>query len=68
MKIWLSPGNLPASLNTSATSTVAATAERNMRWVTPDTDIMDYDHTDLTKESNEERSSPWIEGCHISEG
>jgi len=32
------------------------TAERNMRWVTPDTDIMDYDHTDLTKEDNEERS------------
>jgi len=32
------------------------TAERNMRWVTPDTDIMDYDHTDLTKESNVERS------------
>jgi hypothetical protein len=37
------------------------TAERNMRWVTPDTDIMDYDHTDLTKESNEERSKLYNE-------
>ena len=28
-----------------------------MRWVTPDTDIMDYDHTDLgAGESNQERS------------
>lgn len=33
------------------------TAERNMRWVTPDTDIMDYDHTDLgSGESNKNRS------------
>ena len=33
------------------------TAERNMRWVTPDTDIMNYDHTDLASgESNTDRS------------
>ena len=33
------------------------TAERNMRWLTPDTDIMDYVHTDLSAgESNQERS------------
>jgi hypothetical protein len=32
-------------------------AERNWRWVTPDTDIMEYDHTDLERgESNEARS------------
>jgi hypothetical protein len=32
-------------------------AERNWRWVTPDTDIMEYDHTDLAAgESNESRS------------
>jgi len=38
------------------------TAERNMRWVTPDTDIMDYDHTDLDKgESNQERSKMYNE-------
>jgi hypothetical protein len=33
------------------------TAERNSRWVTPDTDLMNYDHTDLESgEKNEERS------------
>jgi hypothetical protein len=33
------------------------TAERNARWVTPDTEIMNYDHTDLDAgESNEDRS------------
>lgn len=33
------------------------TAERNPRWVTPDTDNMQYDHTDLEKgESNKKRS------------
>jgi len=33
------------------------TAERNLRWVTPDTDIMEYDHTDLKSgESNQIRS------------
>lgn len=33
------------------------TAERNPRWVTPETDNMQYDHTDLEAgESNEQRS------------
>jgi hypothetical protein len=33
------------------------TSERNHRWVTPDTDNMNYDHTDLDAgESNKERS------------
>jgi hypothetical protein len=36
------------------------TAERNMRWVTPDTNIMDYDHTDLSiGESNQLRSDEY---------
>lgn len=34
------------------------TAERNHRWVTPDTDNMQYDHTDLEAgESNKDRSA-----------
>jgi hypothetical protein len=38
------------------------TAERNHRWVTPDTDNMNYDHTDLEAgESNEERSKHYNE-------
>jgi hypothetical protein len=38
------------------------TAERNHRWVTPDTDNMNYDHTDLDMgESNEERSKYYNE-------
>jgi hypothetical protein len=33
------------------------TAERTGKWVTPDTDIMNYDHTNLEMgESNKERS------------
>ena len=36
------------------------TAERNGRWVTPNTDIMNYDHTDLELgESNLERSKEY---------
>jgi len=36
------------------------TAERNKRWVTPDTDIMNYDHTDLgSGESNKLRSDEY---------
>jgi hypothetical protein len=38
-------------------NTTLWTAERNSRWVTPDTDLMNYDHTDLGKgEKNEDRS------------
>lgn len=38
------------------------TAERNHRWVTPDTENMNYDHTDLDAgESNEERSKHYNE-------
>ena len=38
------------------------TAERNPRWVTPDTDNMQYDHTDLEAgESNEQRSKEYDE-------
>jgi len=38
-------------------NTTLWTAERSNKWVTPDTDIMDYDHTNLEAgESNEERS------------
>lgn len=38
-------------------NTTLWTAERNKRWVTPDTDIMNYDHTDLEAgESNSIRS------------
>ena len=41
-------------------NTTLWTAERNGRWVTPDTDIMNYDHTDLEKgESNKERSDAY---------
>jgi hypothetical protein len=41
-------------------NTTLWTAERNGRWVTPDTDIMNYDHTDLEKgESNKERSDEY---------
>lgn len=38
-------------------NTTLWTAERNSRWVTPDTDLMNYDHTDLLHgESNKVRS------------
>jgi hypothetical protein len=38
------------------------TAERNPRWVTPETDNMQYDHTDLEAgESNEKRSKEYDE-------
>ena len=38
------------------------TAERNSRWVTPDTEIMNYDHTDLDAgESNLDRSKLYNE-------
>jgi hypothetical protein len=38
-------------------NTTLWTAERNSRWVTPDTDVFNYDHTDLEAgESNKERS------------
>jgi hypothetical protein len=41
-------------------NTTLWTAERNARWVTPDTDIMNYDHTDLKNgESNKKRSDTY---------
>jgi hypothetical protein len=41
------------------------TAERNSRWVTPDTEVMNYDHTDLAAgESNEERSKLYNENIN----
>jgi hypothetical protein len=41
-------------------NTTLWTAERNGRWVTPDTDVFNYDHTDLEKgESNKERSEEY---------
>jgi hypothetical protein len=41
-------------------NTTSWTAERNSRWVTPDTDIMNYDHTDLSSgESNQQRSEQY---------
>jgi hypothetical protein len=43
-------------------NTTLWTAERNARWVTPDTDVMNYDHTDLTSgESNTVRSNMYNE-------
>jgi hypothetical protein len=43
-------------------NTTLWTAERNSRWVTPDTDLMNYDHTDLEKgETNEEMSKAYKE-------
>jgi hypothetical protein len=41
-------------------NTTLWTAERNGRWVTPDTDVFNYDHTDLDAgESNKERSEEY---------
>ena len=41
-------------------NTTLWTAERNGRWVTPDTDVFNYDHTDLESgESNKERSEEY---------
>lgn len=41
-------------------NTTLWTAERNSRWVTPDTDVMNYDHTDLANgESNAARSEEY---------
>jgi hypothetical protein len=41
-------------------NTTLWTAERNSRWVTPDTDVFNYDHTDLESgESNKERSEEY---------
>jgi hypothetical protein len=43
-------------------NTTLWTAERNARWITPDTDVMNYDHTDLTSgESNTARSNMYNE-------
>ena len=43
-------------------NTTLWTAERNKRWVTPDTDIMNYDHTDLgSGELNSVRSKMYNE-------
>ena len=41
-------------------NTTLWTAERNGRWVTPDTDVFNYDHTDLEAgESNKDRSQEY---------
>jgi hypothetical protein len=41
-------------------NTTLWTAERNGRWVTPDTDVFNYDHTDLEAgESNKDRSEEY---------
>jgi hypothetical protein len=41
-------------------NTTLWTAERNGRWVTPDTDVFNYDHTDLESgESNKDRSEEY---------
>lgn len=42
-------------------NTTLWTAERNDRWVTPDTDIMEYDHTDRDTEIPEEKSKEYRE-------